>query len=278
MSTVGSTCAVILAAGKGTRMKSSLPKVLHPLMGKPVLSWVIAAVKDAGVSEIALVLGSDTTRFQQLLKENPGVRVAVQKGQKGTGDAVASASGAFIGVTTPSYAEGELRVGSPIKAEWLLVVTGDTPAISAKTLKEFIASTLHSGKRLGVLGMEMPDPRGYGRLIKGPSGGLTKIVEERDADSETRKIQLCNSGIMMAKASWLFELLGQVAPHNSQNEYYLTDIFLLAANSQAPAHIFETKSDHEFAGINDRMQLEALEEWMLERRRRDMMSSGVTLH
>lgn len=278
MASEGSICALILAAGKGTRMKSSLPKVLHPLAGRPVLSWVTKAVKDAGIKELTLVLSPDTSRFKSFLDSYPSLRVAIQNNQKGTGDAVASAACAFSKVAKPNYADGVLMVGTPIESEWTLVVTGDTPAISAQTLQSFIASTLESGKRLSVLGMNVQDPRGYGRLVKDSEGGLSRIVEERDADPDTKKVTLCNSGIVMAKTRRLFELLTGIAPHNAQNEYYLTDIFSVSAKGGESAHVFETSSAFEFAGVNDRRQLEALEEWLLDRRMGDFMTAGVTIH
>jgi bifunctional UDP-N-acetylglucosamine pyrophosphorylase/glucosamine-1-phosphate N-acetyltransferase len=278
MSNEHSICGVILAAGKGTRMKSSVPKVLHPLMGSPILSWVLSAVKRAGVKDIVLVLSQDHQLFSAIWKNDPSIRVAVQKTPLGTGDAVASAANAFEGAMVPSFASGGLEIGKAAKHEWVLIVTGDTPAISATTLKSFIESTLRSEKKLSVLGMEIPDPRGYGRLIRNSNGTLSKIIEERDADGETKKVNICNTGLVMAKTTYLFELLSKITPNNAQNEFYLTDIFYKAAEQGQAAHVFTTKESHEFLGINDRIQLESLESWLMDRKRQKAMASGATLH
>ena len=278
MSTSDSMSAIILAAGKGTRMKSTTPKVLHAIAGRPMVGWVLKAVKDAGFKQVSLVLGPDTDRYESFLKTHPHLNVAIQHHQKGTGDAVASAAAAFEGATVPSYTHGELRFGSKLNSEWAMIVTGDTPAIQAMTLKNFAEQLLKSGKSLGVLGMNAHDPRGYGRLVRDAKGGLSRIVEERDADPETKKITLCNSGIVMGRTKRIFELLGNISPNNSQNEYYLTDIFGLAARAGEPAFVFDQGEAREFAGVNDRVQLESMERWLLEQRYQDLMRAGVTLH
>lgn len=278
MNASDSMSAIVLAAGKGTRMKSTTPKVLHPLAGRPMVSWALKAVKDAGFQHVSLVLGPDTSRYESFLKNHPQVNVAIQHHQKGTGDAVASAAAAFEGVTVPSYTHGELRFGVKLRSEWVMVVTGDTPAIQWATLKNFADQLIKSGKSLGVLGMNASDPRGYGRLVRDAKGGLVRIVEERDADPETKKITLCNSGIIMGRTNRIFELLANIAPNNSQNEYYLTDIFGLAARAGEPAFVFDQGEAQEFAGVNDRAQLEAMERWLLDQHYQDLMRAGVTLH
>ena len=273
-----SICALILAAGKGTRMKSKLPKVLHPIMGRPMLDWVIGAVRDAGAAEITLVLSSETATFADFLSRHADIRVAIQEGQRGTGDAVASAASAFVGQKMPSYARGRLERGSLVSSPWVLVTAGDTPAISASTIRAFAEGVMNSGKKLGVLGMNLSQPKGYGRLLRDSKGGLNRIVEEKDASPEERSIALCNTGIIMAHTSWLFELLQAIEPNNSQNEYYLTDIFSLSASRGEPAHVYESPDGREFAGVNDRVQLDASERFLLGRRREALMVSGVTFH
>lgn len=270
--------AIVLAAGKGTRMKSNLPKVLHSIAGRPMVSWALKAVRDAGMKDISLVLGPDTSRFADFLKSQPQLRVAIQHQQLGTGDAVASAASVFTDAAIPAYTKGELRSGEKIQSEWVMVVTGDTPAVRALTLKNFAEQVIKSGKSLGVLGMNAPDPRGYGRLLRDSKGGLLRIVEERDADSETKKITLCNSGIIMARTKKLFELLTQISPNNSQNEYYLTDVFGLASRNGETAFVFDQGEAQEFAGVNDRIQLETMERWILDQRYQELMRAGVTLH
>lgn len=270
--------ALILAAGKGTRMKSTLPKVLHPVLGKTMVEWVIDVAKKAGATDVTLVLSPEIGPFKALLERLPGARIAVQKTQRGTGDAVASAARAFHLAKAPSWASGELAVGAPSKAEWILICAGDTPAMNAQTIRDFIHQTIDSKRRLGVLGMLVPEPKGYGRLVRASDGGLAKIVEERDADEQTKKITLCNSGVIFAKTEWLFELLEGVTPNNSQNEYYLTDIFAAALSKGESAFVFETAAAPEFAGVNDRVQLDVIERGLLKSRIEGLMSHGVTVH
>lgn len=278
MSVSAQISTIVLAAGKGTRMKSTQPKVLHAIAGRPMISWVLKAVRDAGLKNISLVLSPETERFESFLRNNPELSVAIQHHQRGTGDAVASAAASFEDVVMPSYSKGELRYGSKWTSEWSLVVTGDTPAIQCSTLKSFTEQVIKSGKTIGVLGMNTLDPRGYGRLVRDSKGGLVRIVEERDTDAETKKITLCNSGIIMAKTRRLFELLGNISPNNSQNEYYLTDIFAVAARGGETGFVFDQGEAQEFAGVNDRLQLGAMEQWMLAQRYQDLMRAGVTLH
>jgi bifunctional UDP-N-acetylglucosamine pyrophosphorylase/glucosamine-1-phosphate N-acetyltransferase len=273
-----SISAVILAAGKGTRMKSQLPKVLHPLCGRSMIEWVMGAIRDSGVSDMTLVLSPELSRFETLLAKHQDVRVVVQESARGTGDAVACAALAFSGATIPSYVDSRLVQGSPISSGWTMIATGDAPAISSDTLKRFIKESKQSKRRLAVLGMRVPDPRGYGRLVCDASGSLLKIVEEKDADSATREIKLCNSGVIFCETKFLFELLSGITPNNAKNEYYLTDIFGAAAKLGQGAFVFECENHEEFAGVNDRLQLESLESWLLNKRRSELMLNGVTIH
>jgi len=270
--------ALILAAGKGTRMKSTVPKVLHTVMGRPMLSWVMDVVKKAGATDLTLVLSKEIGPFSELLGHNPDLRVAIQSGQRGTGDAVAAACKAYDRAIIPQWAQAELLKGQPSSAHYVLICAGDTPAMSHHTIGQFIAACLGSSHQLGVLGMHVSDPLGYGRLVRDKSGGLTQIVEERDADSEIKKIKLCNSGVVFAEVSWLFKLLQGLVPNNAQNEYYLTDIFEASARQGKPAFVFETSAAAEFAGVNDRAQLANIEKTMMRRRIEEFMAHGVTFH
>ena len=270
--------AVILAAGKGTRMKSAHPKVLHEVMGRPMLEWVIGAVKQAGASDITLVLSPEIKLFGAFLQANPQIRVAVQKKQLGTGDAVAAAALAYSRAKPVSWSSGSLAVGSPSDAEWLLICAGDTPAINPNTIKQFIEAVVSSKKKLGVLAMNVSDPRGYGRIIKTAKGELARIVEERDADSPTKKIKLCNSGIIFGRVDLIFDILQGISPSNSQSEYYLTDIFAAAAGRGEGTFVYETDAADEFAGVNDRHQLCSLERSMMTSRLKTLMDDGVTIH
>lgn len=270
--------AIILAAGKGTRMKSVQPKVLHSVMGRTMLGWVMDVVKKAGATDLTLVLSNDTRPFSQLLASHKDVRVCIQASQRGTGDAVASAATAYSQASAPSWCTPQLLHGQVSSAEWVLICAADTPAINPQILREFVASTLASKRKLAVLGMTVRSPSGYGRIVVGPDGGVNKICEERDADPETKKINLCNTGIIFAQVSWLYRLLDTLNPNNAQNEYYLTDVFQASAKAGEPAHVFKTDAEADFAGVNDRMQLDRVERSMLRKRIDELMIHGVTVH
>lgn len=270
--------ALILAAGKGTRMKSALPKVLHPVMGQPMVKWVMDVVKKAGASDVTLVLSPEAKLFADLLNAHPDVRVAVQTTQRGTGDAVAAAAKAYTHAAQPAWAESQLSRGKASSTDWVLICAGDTPGINDQTIRDFIVASLRANQKLAVLGMNVRDPKNYGRIVTSPNGGVARIVEERDADNEVKKIKLCNSGIIFAQVAWLYTLLGGLTPNNAQNEYYLTDIFLASASAGEPAFVFQTDAESEFAGVNDRAQLEQLERAMMRRKIYEFMAHGVTFH
>jgi bifunctional UDP-N-acetylglucosamine pyrophosphorylase/glucosamine-1-phosphate N-acetyltransferase len=274
----GQISAIILAAGKGTRMKSSVPKVLHPVMGKTMVEWVISIARKAGATDMTLVLSSDTAPFEPLLRRESGLRITVQKQQRGTGDAVASAAAAYSKAKKPEWAESVLVSGAPSQASWVLICAGDTPAMSSQTIREFIQGTMTSGKRLGVLGMRVEEPRGYGRLLRDSNGGLLRIVEEKDAEAGEKAINLVNTGVIFGEVSWLFGLLNGLSPNNAQNEFYLTDIFAASVARGESAYVFETTAGEQFAGVNDRAQLEQVERGMMRAKIRELMSHGVSVH
>ena len=139
-------------------------------------------------------------------------------------------------------------------------------------------AVIASKKSLGVLGMNVSDPRGYGRIVKNEKGELAKIVEERDADMPTKKIRLCNSGVIFGRVDLIFDVLQNISPSNSQNEYYLTDIFAAAAARGDTTFVYETDAAEEFAGVNDRHQLSSIERFMMARRLKTLMDEGVTIH
>lgn len=270
--------ALILAAGKGTRMKSALPKVLHPVMGQPMLKWIMEVVRKAGATDVTLVLSPDSKPFEGLLDEHPDVSVAVQTTQRGTGDAVASAAKAYKNAAKPSWSDSQLLRGKPSSAEWVLICAGDTPGINSQTIRDFINASLRSNRKLAVLGMNVKEPKGYGRIITDSHGGVLRITEERDADAEVKKLKLCNSGIIFAQVAWLYELLGGLTPNNAQNEYYLTDVFTASSLANHSAFVFQTDAESEFSGVNDRFQLAELERSMMRRRIQELMGHGVTFH
>jgi len=270
--------AIVLAAGKGTRMKSELPKVLHPLCGLPMVGHVIRTLETAGISEKCIVVGGDVEALKQALEPFGALTFALQRDRLGTGEAVACAGFGLSDITPPPYASGELLAGPRLKSQYVLICAGDTPAMDAAVLSDFVGTCLKEKAQLAVLGMQHPEPKGYGRLITNAQNQLLKIVEEKDASPSERQVELCNSGVIFAKTEHLFALLGGLSQANAQKEYYLTDCFALSLAQGSPALVWTTKDYASFDGVNDRLQLSRLEARVLDRLRRGWMAEGVSFH
>jgi bifunctional UDP-N-acetylglucosamine pyrophosphorylase/glucosamine-1-phosphate N-acetyltransferase len=235
------TVALVLAAGQGKRMMSDLPKVLHPMAGRPLLAHVLGMLDELGVGRTVVVIGHQRERVQAAFPEAP-VEWAVQSEQRGTGHAVLCA-----GPALESF-EGTL-----------LVVCGDTPLLTAKTHHELLVGHASSGAAVTVLTMRVPDPKGYGRIVRGPGGALERIVEERDAGPEIRALDEVNSGIYAFDYPKLATVLSHLTAHNAQGEYYLTDtVALLRRDGHAAAAVL-APDYRELLGINDVEQLAAAE-------------------
>ena len=165
ISDINKVAAIVLAAGKGTRMKSSLPKVLHTIQDKPMIEWVISALKKAGIKEICTIINKDID-ISIIKNIDANIRICFQNNQKGTADAVSSSYHFFDGIEIPSYAESEVPLDKDyikFNSKYVLICSGDTPAIRAESISNFIESFLSSSKKMGILGMNLPDPFGYGR-------------------------------------------------------------------------------------------------------------------
>lgn len=270
--------AIILAAGKGTRMKSKNPKVLHKVCGTPMLERIMRTVKKTGIRKFCLVLGESPDLFNGILSRYSQTTCVMQNNKLGTGDAVAATSCAFKGVTTPSYASGQLAQGDPIEASHVLICAGDTPALDAAVLEDFMNKCLQGKRRLGLVGIRHPEPTGYGRLLCNKDGMLEGIVEEKDATDTEKKINLVNSGVIFAETKYLFQLLDKIDCENAQGEYYLTDCFALAAKEKEPAYVYNCNEYRAFSGVNARDQLVNIETWLVQKRVADLIASGVTIH
>ena len=249
---------VILAAGKGTRMKSELVKVLHPVAGRPMVSYPVAAGREAGCSRIIVVAGHQHERVSAAL-QGQGVEIALQAEQLGSGHAVLMAAPLLRG-----YA-GDV-----------LILCGDVPLITPATLAMLLGAHRGAGACVSVLTVELEDPAAYGRIVRG-GGGLERIVEYRDATPEQRKIGEINTGIYCCRAPFLFEALEQVKTDNDQGEYYLPDIVAIAAAAGMKAQAVLTGDHAEVAGINDRADLAVSERALQARIARRHMEAGVTL-
>lgn len=264
---------LVLAAGKGTRMKSPIPKVLHQIAGKAILDWVIGCLREAGYRDMCVVINDDIAANADFRAAYGDLTLCAQRGQRGTGDAVASAAHGIRGARVATYTQGALIQGSPVDCTHVLICAGDVPGMRSSVLRDFVDECLATGSPLGVLGMDVPEPKGYGRLVMETRGSgddarrvLVKIVEEKDADEATRRLTVCNSGVVFAEARLLFELLADLTPANAQNEYYLTDIFALGRERGHSAHVYTAPDWTAFLGINDQDQLKAIERTMLARR------------
>ncbi|MDP9413605.1 MAG: bifunctional UDP-N-acetylglucosamine diphosphorylase/glucosamine-1-phosphate N-acetyltransferase GlmU [Pseudomonadota bacterium] len=251
--------AVILAAGKGTRMKSDLHKVLHPIAGRPMLEHLFASVAQLGPDQKVVVIGSGREQLEPLVAAHGG-SVVVQEPQLGTGHAVQQAEAPLEGF------------GGDV-----LILYGDTPLVEPATMRRML-DRLHAedSPAIVVLAFRPADPLHYGRVIAGADGTITKMVEYKDATPEERACDLCNSGLMAVRAADLFALLRRVGNDNAAREYYLPDVVMLAAADGRKSAVIKTE-EWEVAGINSRGELAAVEAEWQRRRRARAMADGVTL-
>ncbi len=252
--------AIILAAGKGTRMKSERPKVLHRIAGAPLLAHVLSAVKAAGVTRNAVVVGPGMEEVAAAAAAlDPKLEIFVQREQLGTADAVKAARRAIE----------EFQ-------DHVLVLYGDTPLMTPETLSR-VRAELKSGADLAVIGFEADNPTGYGRLLLDERGRLAAIREEKDTNEAERALNLCNSGIMAFRSGkTLLGLLGRIGNNNAKKEFYLTDAVALARGDGLDARIV-TSNAEEVLGANSRAELAAAEAVVQRRLRARVMEEGATL-
>ena len=249
---------LVLAAGKGTRMKSALPKVLHPLLGKPILAYVIDLLHEIHVDGTVVVIGHGGDLVKKRFKSR-GLDFVVQQEQRGTGDAVRCAEKCI-----------ENRHCD------VLIICGDTPLFTKETIRSFIKAHREAEHKVSILSTKLSDPTGYGRIIRDEHGGFSKIVEEKDASVEERKVTEVNTGTYLADGKVLFELVKGVGCDNAQGEFYLTDIVALAKEKGYPVGAFTLAAEEEAMGVNSRMQLAMAEKVLLNRVREGHMVNGVT--
>ncbi|MGF1877808.1 bifunctional UDP-N-acetylglucosamine diphosphorylase/glucosamine-1-phosphate N-acetyltransferase GlmU [Photobacterium frigidiphilum] len=247
--------AVILAAGKGTRMYSNLPKVLHTLAGKPMAKHVIDTCGDLGASHIHLVYGHGGDTMQQVLADEP-VSWVLQAEQLGTGHAVNQAS--------PGLADNEK----------VLILYGDVPLISGDTLTNLLDAQPDGG--IALLTVVLDNPIGYGRIVR-RNGPVVAIVEQKDASEEQKLIKEVNTGVMVANGGDLKRWLGQLKNENSQGEYYLTDIIAIAHDEGRAVEAVHPVNPIEVEGVNNRIQLARLERAYQAMQAERLLEQGVML-
>jgi bifunctional UDP-N-acetylglucosamine pyrophosphorylase / glucosamine-1-phosphate N-acetyltransferase len=249
---------IVLAAGEGTRMRSTLPKVLHPVAGQPLLVHVLAAAPKGTGAALAVVVGPDHAAVEAEVKRvRPDATTFVQRERLGTAHAVLAARAAI--------ARG---------ADDLLIAFGDTPLISAATF-ERLRAPLRKGAALAVLGFRATDPTGYGRLLV-EGDRLVAIREHADASAAERKVDLCNAGVMAFDGRRALEIIEKIGNANSKSEYYLTDAVNIINQLGLEAVVIETSED-EVRGINTKAQLAQAEAVMQARLRQAALDAGVTL-
>ncbi len=250
---------VILAAGKGTRMKSALPKVLHKVAGRSMLGHVLALAGTVPDAAIAVVVGPGMDEVRaEVARLAPAARVFVQENQSGTADAVLAARPALAGHS------GDV-----------IVLYADTPLIEAGTLSA-LSDALDAGSGVAVLGFDARDPTGYGRLVTASETTLLAIREHKDASPEERKITLCNSGVLAFRLPDLLSVLTRIGNANAKGEYYLTDAVEIARADGARAAVVRCPED-EVLGVNSRSQLAVAERIWQDRARQKVMDDGATL-
>jgi len=239
---------LILAAGKGTRMKSEKPKVLHTVAGRSMIDYVVDNAYDLGAKETVVVIGNGAEKVESHLGEK--VKFCMQKEQRGTADAVLAAEDIL------KNHDGQV-----------LILCGDMPLIKSETLSKFIEDS--ENNPVSFISVTTKNPKGYGRVVRGVDGAVMAITEEKDADDQIKKIKEVNTGVYLADSVELLKRLADIDDNNAQGEFYLTDIV------KDGAHAFKTEDEIEFMGINDRIQLEQAGKAMWRDRAEKHMRNGV---
>ena len=246
---------VILAAGQGTRMRSALPKVLHPVAGNSMLGHVIHSARQLEPQGIHVVIGHGAEQVRERLAADD-LNFVLQDKQLGTGHAVAQALPA-------------------LSADTVLILYGDVPLIEVQTIERLLTQV--NEQQLGLLTVTLPDPTGYGRIVRDSAGQVTAIVEQKDASEAQRAIKEGNTGILAVPAKRLAEWLGRLSNDNAQGEYYLTDVIAMAVADGLVVATEQPLDAMEVQGANDRRQLAELERHYQLREARRLMTQGVTL-
>ena len=250
--------SVILAAGMGTRMKSKMPKVLHKVCGKPLSKWVIDASEAAGADKVCAVVGHKAETVKEVLGDV--CEFALQAEQKGTGHAVMQA------IDVIKNSKGEV-----------VILNGDTPLITAETINKAIEYHKNNGNQATVITAILDDATGYGRIVRDNDGSVLKIVEQKDASREEKKINEVNSGMYVFDAQSLVYALDKITPNNAQGEYYLTDTLEILLSAGKKIGGYAISDNDEIRGINDRVQLNEAEKIMQKRINEYHMRNGVTM-
>src|ERR1051325_4076936 len=250
---------VILAAGQGTRMKSQLPKVLHPIVGKSLIEHVLRTANAVSPTTITVVVGHGGAKVREGIGDRPNLAFAVQEPQLGTAHALQQAEPRLAG-----------RQGT------LVLLSGDVPMFSAATLRRLL-DTHHTARAAATVVTAVIDrPYGYGRIVR-TRGRIARIVEERDASPEVRQIHEINSGIYAFDLAPLFDALRGIASQNAQGEYYLTDLIAIYRRRKLPLETLIVDNPQEIRGINSRTELAEVSRIVRQTKNEELMAAGVTI-
>ena len=268
MSCQNDTSVIILAAGQGTRMKSTLPKVLHAVAGRPMLGYAMNLASQVANNNVAVVVGSGADQVRAYLGKEKAqfdpFLVVEQTQQLGTGHAVQQAY--------PALTSHSSQV-----ANQYVIMNGDTPLLTSETVSAIINYHQSEGAALTLLTTVLPDPGGYGRVLRGNQGTVCRVVEDRDASPEEKQVSEINVGTYVVEAKFLEKAIGQLKPQNAQGEYYLTDIIEMAVKEEQKVVAWITEDSLETTGVNTRVHLALAEKEMRRRICERLMLDGVTL-
>ena len=249
--------AIVLAAGAGTRMKSKKPKVVHEVLGKPLVRWVVDAAHEAGISRVATVVGHERQQVEPLVEADTDV--VVQPERRGTADAVAVCAEALAGFD-----------GS------LVVLSGDCPLITADTIRRLVDMREQADAAVVVLTMELENPYGYGRIVRDRVGAVERIVEQKDCTPAQAQVREVNASVYCFRIPALLSALPRLKNDNAQGEYYLTDVVAILRGDGERIAAVETAAEH-CMGVNDRVQLAQAEAALRRRINEALMRGGVTM-
>lgn len=254
------SAAIILAAGKSTRMKTELPKVMHEVCGRPMLSYVLDACRDAGISTVCVVVGFGKDAIIGAYAGHPGVSFVEQKEQKGTGHAVQVCADIFEGF------DGNM-----------VVIAGDMPMIHAETLSALLSAHAETKATASLATTTLADPTGYGRIIRDTEGGFERIVEHRDCTDDQLGITEVNPSYYCFDALAMFDALAKITPNNAKGEYYITDTLEIIRNDGGTVTAKTSVPAEDAVGINSRADLAEITRLMRRRIQTGLMDEGVSI-